>query len=133
MHTLDQYFAQPGAKSPAQIAAEAGISESTLSRIRSGKQNTTRDVMRAIIAATDNRVSASSLLGLHITHDSTGMGLTEICQDGGGGEGDGDPFVPAPVNPTGASSPTSSPTAGHRQPPPAKATNRCSTGCAELN
>jgi hypothetical protein len=74
MHTLDDYFAQADAKSPAAVAAEAGISESTLSRIRGGKQNTTRDVLRKIIAATGGQVSADSLLGLHDAHDNTDGG-----------------------------------------------------------
>jgi transcriptional regulator with XRE-family HTH domain len=71
MLTLDAYFALDDAKSPALVASEAGISESTLSRIRSGKQNTTRSVLRAIIAATGGQVSADSLLGLHGVHDNT--------------------------------------------------------------
>lgn len=63
--TLDDYFAAPGAMTPAELADKIGISESTLSRIRRGKQNTTRDVILKIIAATGERVTADALLGLH--------------------------------------------------------------------
>jgi transcriptional regulator with XRE-family HTH domain len=66
--TLDDYFAGTGAKTPASLAEEVGISESTLSRIRNGKQNTTRDVILKIIDATGGRVTADGLLGLHDRH-----------------------------------------------------------------
>jgi transcriptional regulator with XRE-family HTH domain len=141
MHTLDDYFAQPDAKSPADIADLAGISESTLSRIRSGKQNTTRDVMRAIIAATGGFVTANALLGLHVAHNSTSTHdasptnltqsfpvLDKLADTPLPGEEQQLPFCSAPGARPGVSSPTSSPTTA---PPTSSAAPASCPACSD--
>jgi transcriptional regulator with XRE-family HTH domain len=141
MHTLDDYFAQPDAKSPADIADLAGISESTLSRIRSGKQNTTRDVMRAIIAATGGFVTANALLGLHVAHNSTSTHdasptnltqsfpvLDKLADTPLPGEEQQLPFCSAPGARPGVSSPTSSPTTA---PPTSSAATASCPACSD--
>jgi DNA-binding transcriptional regulator YdaS (Cro superfamily) len=60
--TLDQFLGAPGAPTSADFAADVGISEASISRIRKGAQNITRDVMREIIRASKGKVSADSLL-----------------------------------------------------------------------
>jgi hypothetical protein len=63
--TLDQYLdlkkitaAEFGAK------CEPPISEASISRIRKGKQNISRDTMLSIIAASDGMVTADGLIRL---------------------------------------------------------------------
>jgi plasmid maintenance system antidote protein VapI len=60
--TLDQYLSAPGAPTSADFAAAVGVSEASISRIRKGAQNITRDVMREIVRASKGRVTADSLL-----------------------------------------------------------------------
>lgn len=60
--TLDQYLSAPGAPTSADFAASVGISEASISRIRKGTQNITRDVMLDIIRASKGKVTADSLL-----------------------------------------------------------------------
>lgn len=64
--TLDEYLTGADALSPATLAEAIGISESTLSRIRNFKQNTTREVMLRIIAATGGLVTAEGLVNPHV-------------------------------------------------------------------
>lgn len=64
--TLDDYL-NSGEQTPGELAAKVGISEASLSRIRRGEQNTTRDVMLRIIAASGEKVTADGLLGRHVT------------------------------------------------------------------
>jgi DNA-binding transcriptional regulator YdaS (Cro superfamily) len=60
--TLDQFLSAPDAPTSADFAADAGISEASISRIRKGMQNISRDVMIAIVRASKGRVTADSLL-----------------------------------------------------------------------
>lgn len=60
--TLDQYLSSDGAPTAAEFGAKVGISEASISRIRKGEQNITRDVMLRIIAASGNSVTADGLV-----------------------------------------------------------------------
>jgi DNA-binding transcriptional regulator YdaS (Cro superfamily) len=60
--TLDQYLKTEGAPTAGEFGAKVGLSEASISRIRKGEQNITRDVMRSIIMATGGKVSAEGLL-----------------------------------------------------------------------
>lgn len=60
--TLDQYLCSEGAPPAAEFAAKVGISEASLSRIRKGAQNVSRNVMRDIIMASGSKVTADSLV-----------------------------------------------------------------------
>lgn len=70
--TLDDYLSQPGVQA-VDIAAEAGISEASLSRIRRGEQNISRDTIRALVAATGGAVTAEELVfgGIHAGEPAT--------------------------------------------------------------
>lgn len=61
--TLDQYLETSGVTA-AELGAKCDppISEATISRIRRGRQNVTIDMMRRIIAASGDKVTASGLL-----------------------------------------------------------------------
>jgi hypothetical protein len=61
--TIDDYLATSG-KTAAVYAADAKISEASLTRIRRGEQNFSRDVLRRLIAASGNAVTANDLIGL---------------------------------------------------------------------
>lgn len=60
--TLDQFLNAPNAPTSADFAASVGVSEASISRIRKGTQNITRDVMREIVRASKGKVTADSLL-----------------------------------------------------------------------
>ena len=62
--TLDQYLASEGAPTAAEFGAKCDppISEASISRIRRGVQNLSRDTMLSIIAASGNMVTAEGLL-----------------------------------------------------------------------
>lgn len=62
--TLDQFLNLPGSPTAAEFGAKCRppISEASVSRIRRGGQNITRDTMLAIIAAADNVVTADGLV-----------------------------------------------------------------------
>jgi len=62
--TLDQFLNLPGAPTAAEFGARCNppISEGSISRIRRGGQNMTRDVMLAIIEASDRIVTPDGLL-----------------------------------------------------------------------
>ncbi len=62
--TLDQYLSLPDAPTATVFGASCvpSISEASISRIRKGNQNISRDVMLAIIAASDGKVTADGLL-----------------------------------------------------------------------
>lgn len=60
--TLDQYLNLPGAPTAADFGANVGISEASISRIRKGEQNITRDVMARIIEASGGKVTAEALV-----------------------------------------------------------------------
>lgn len=60
--TLDQYLKLPGAPTAAAFGEMVGLSEATISRIRKGEQNFTRDVMLRIIEQSGNLVTADGLL-----------------------------------------------------------------------
>ena len=59
--TLDQYLTGSNITA-ADFAALVGLTEASVSRIRKGKQNITRDVMLKIIEASGGKVTADSLL-----------------------------------------------------------------------
>lgn len=61
--TLDQYLKTEGVTA-ADFGAKCRppISEASISRIRKGKQNISRDLMLSIIAASNNKVTAEGLL-----------------------------------------------------------------------
>jgi hypothetical protein len=62
--TLDQFLSLPGSPSAAEFGAkcEPPLSAVSIWRIRKGDQNITSDTMKAIIAASDNVVTADGLL-----------------------------------------------------------------------
>jgi hypothetical protein len=59
---LDAWLKDRGRGARAALAAEAGVTEATLSRIAGGKQNAPLSVLDAIVAATKNAVTANDLL-----------------------------------------------------------------------
>lgn len=63
--TLDQYLSLPGSPTAAEFGAMCvpTLSEASISRIRRGGQNVTRDTMLSIMGASGNLVSADGLLG----------------------------------------------------------------------
>lgn len=60
--TLDQFLRSDGAPTAAEFGAKVGLSEASISRIRKGRQNITRDLMRAIVAASDGKVTPEGLM-----------------------------------------------------------------------
>jgi hypothetical protein len=62
--TLDQYLSLPGSPMAAEFGArcEPPISEASISRIRRGEQNITRETMRSIIEASSGLVTADGLV-----------------------------------------------------------------------
>lgn len=62
--TLDQFLNLPGSPTAAEFGAKCNppISEASVSRIRRGGQNITRDTMLAIIAASENVITADGLV-----------------------------------------------------------------------
>lgn len=60
--TLDQYLNIPGSPTAAEFAERVGLSEATISRIRKGQQNITRDVMLLLIEKSGNVITADGLL-----------------------------------------------------------------------
>jgi hypothetical protein len=62
--TLDQYLNLPGSSNAGQFGelCQPPLSEASISRIRRGDQNITRDTMRAIIEASGGLISAEGLL-----------------------------------------------------------------------
>lgn len=62
--TLDEYLSRPGAPSAAEFAARCNppLSPMSISRIRKGRQNITRDTMLSIIAASGGMVTSDGLL-----------------------------------------------------------------------
>lgn len=59
--SLDE-FLRSDATSAKALAAALGISEASLSRIRRGEQNITRETIRAIVEATGGAVTAEELV-----------------------------------------------------------------------
>ena len=53
-----------------QFAAQIGMTEASLSRIRRGQQNITRDTMKRIIAASGGKVTLESLVFPHAEEDA---------------------------------------------------------------
>lgn len=79
--TIDDYLAASG-KTAAVYAADAQISEASLTRIRRGEQNFSRDVMRRLIAASGNAVTANDLIGIpqqSIVNDTGVEARTVLC------------------------------------------------------
>lgn len=60
--TLDQFLASEGAPTAAEFGQLVDLSEASISRIRKGEQNITRDVMLRIIAASGGKVTADGLV-----------------------------------------------------------------------
>ena len=58
---LDSYLREDRI-SGADFAAQLGMSEASLSRIRRGDQNITRETIRAIVAASGGKVTAEALV-----------------------------------------------------------------------
>lgn len=75
--TLDQYLAATG-RTGSDFASAVGLTEASVSRIRKGQQNITRDVMRRIIAASDGQVTAEGLVGVDggRNHAASGTSFT---------------------------------------------------------
>lgn len=61
--TLDTYLIQTGTTGT-EFATAVGLTEASVSRIRKGQQNISRDVMRRIIEASGRQVTAAGLVGL---------------------------------------------------------------------
>jgi plasmid maintenance system antidote protein VapI len=60
--TLDQYLSSDGAPTAAAFASKVGISEASITRIRRGEQNITRDVMLRIIQQSGGKVTPDGLV-----------------------------------------------------------------------
>jgi hypothetical protein len=62
--TLDQYLSLPGSPTNEKFGelCDPKLSGVSISRIRKGTQNITRDTMRSIILASGGKVTAESLL-----------------------------------------------------------------------
>jgi hypothetical protein len=62
--TLDQYLNLPGSPSAADFGAKLKppLSEASISRIRRGQQNVSRNTMLAIISASGGIITADGLL-----------------------------------------------------------------------
>jgi len=62
--TLDEYLSAPGAPTAADFGAacDPPLSEASISRIRKGRQNITRDTMLSIIAASGGQVTLAGLV-----------------------------------------------------------------------
>jgi hypothetical protein len=62
--TLDQYLNLPGAPTASEFGARCNpaLSGASISRIRRGDQNITRDTMTSIIEASGGLISAEGLL-----------------------------------------------------------------------
>lgn len=62
--TLDQYLGLPGSPTASEFGARCNpsISGASISRIRRGEQNITRETMIAIIEASGGHVTAESLV-----------------------------------------------------------------------
>lgn len=88
--TLDQYMTD-NAITGVQLAAALEISEASLTRIRRGEQNISRDLIRRIVQATGGVVTAEDL----VFHSPSHHGGITPAADGGAtgkaGELSGDP------------------------------------------
>lgn len=73
--TLDQYLSQPGVTAT-EFAPKAGLTEASVSRIRKGQQNISRDVIRRIVAASAGAVTAEELVFDHVDNDTIGTAAT---------------------------------------------------------
>lgn len=60
--TLDQFLRSEGAPTAAEFGNKIGLSEASISRIRKGEQNITRDVMLAIIRESGGKVTPDGLV-----------------------------------------------------------------------
>jgi hypothetical protein len=62
--TLDQYLNLPGALTASEFGAKCNppLSGASISRIRRGEQNITRETMRSIIEASEGLVTADGLV-----------------------------------------------------------------------
>lgn len=60
--TLDEYLRSDGAPTAAAFASKVGVTEASISRIRRGDQNITRDLMAAIIRESAGAVTADALV-----------------------------------------------------------------------
>jgi hypothetical protein len=69
--TLDDYLSQPGITAT-DFAAKVDLTEASVSRIRKGQQNISRDVIRRIVAASGGAVTADELVFDHVADDTTG-------------------------------------------------------------
>jgi hypothetical protein len=63
--TLDQFLNLPGSPTASEFGerCDPPISGASISRIRRGEQNITRDTMLSIIRASDGLISAAGLVG----------------------------------------------------------------------
>lgn len=65
--TLDDFLQSTGT-SAVDFAARIGVSTGSLSRIRRGEQNITRDTIRAIVRESGGAVTAEEIVGVeHVT------------------------------------------------------------------
>lgn len=71
--TLDEYLTRENITA-ADFGERAGLTEASVSRIRRGQQNMTRDVIRRIIAASGGAVTADGLIGPVAATPSSGAG-----------------------------------------------------------
>jgi predicted transcriptional regulator len=67
--TLDEYLRQPGITAT-EFAPKAGLTEASVSRIRKGQQNISRDVIRRIVSASAGLVTAAELVFDHVDIDT---------------------------------------------------------------
>lgn len=81
--TLDNYMTDNGIKG-VDLASRLGISEASLTRIRRGEQNITRDLIRRIVAETDGAVTADELVfaGDHAADDTAARSAPATGQNG---------------------------------------------------
>lgn len=70
--TLDQYLRAHGITGK-ELAERIGVTEASLSRIRRGEQNISRDTIRLIVETTGGAVTADDLVfhPVHVAPDTT--------------------------------------------------------------
>ena len=77
---LDTYLRAEGIKGT-EFSARIGVSEVSLSRIRRGDQNISRELIRRIVAATNGAVTAEDLV-FHGASDTPAPGAAPTGQSG---------------------------------------------------
>lgn len=91
---IDEYLSQAGITA-AKFADAIGISAVSLGRIARGEQNTTRDVIRRIIAESGGAITAGDVV--HAPADTAAPAGVSAGKGGGNSDRSGAAPAPAPV------------------------------------